>query len=151
MPLRPPPVDRRAYSRSEQAHPLARIITLSKHYEGKVANIFLSSHCDTCKILGGGAYTMNQIIPKSQLKITSGGEPAKYTYYGDSGKSSIIPQYYPMPFLPLKMPFTLTNVRPSRQGSQLLLLPKVHHTHLPPPRGHGSRHDHRTHCSFEGG
>merc|ERR1711915_800795 len=21
-------------------------------------------HCDTCKILGGGAYTMNQIIPK---------------------------------------------------------------------------------------
>merc|ERR1712154_304623 len=44
-------------------------------------------HCDTCKILGGGAYTMNQIIPKSNLKITQGGEPACYTYKGDSGKS----------------------------------------------------------------
>lgn len=42
-------------------------------------------HCDTCKILGGGAFTMNQIVPKSALKITEGGEPAKYTYYGDSG------------------------------------------------------------------
>ena len=29
---------------------------------------------------------MNQIIPKSQLKITEGGEPSVYTYYGDSGK-----------------------------------------------------------------
>ncbi|KAK3716524.1 hypothetical protein LTR37_006420 [Vermiconidia calcicola] len=29
---------------------------------------------------------MNQIIPKSNLKITQGGEPGKYTYYGDSGK-----------------------------------------------------------------
>lgn len=28
---------------------------------------------------------MNQIVPKSALKITEGGEPAKYTYYGDSG------------------------------------------------------------------
>lgn len=46
----------------------------------------LNSHCDTCKILGGGAYTLNQIIPKSALKITKGGEPGKYTYYGDSGK-----------------------------------------------------------------
>ena len=44
-----------------------------------------SSHCDTCKFLSGGAFTMNQIIPKSQLKITKGGEPSKYTYYGDSG------------------------------------------------------------------
>lgn len=45
-------------------------------------------HCDTCKILGGGAFTMNQIIPKSALKITQGGEPAAYTYYGDSGELS---------------------------------------------------------------
>ncbi|CZT25336.1 related to DUF636 domain protein [Ramularia collo-cygni] len=44
-------------------------------------------HCNTCKILSGGAYTMNQIIPKSQLKLTSGGEPSKYIYYGDSGKA----------------------------------------------------------------
>lgn len=56
----------------------------------------LTSHCDTCKILGGGAYTMNQIIPKSALKITKGGEPGKYTYYGDSGK----------------VPFPLTNPSP---------------------------------------
>ena len=46
------------------------------------------SHCDTCKILGGGAFTMNQIIPKDALKITKGGEPSKYTYYGDSGMFS---------------------------------------------------------------
>jgi len=28
---------------------------------------------------------MNQIIPKSALKITSGGEPSNYSYKGDSG------------------------------------------------------------------
>ncbi|KAF2720918.1 hypothetical protein K431DRAFT_285387 [Polychaeton citri CBS 116435] len=42
-------------------------------------------HCDTCKILSGGASTMNQIIPKSALKITEGGELGCYTYKGDSG------------------------------------------------------------------
>lgn len=31
---------------------------------------------------------MNQIIPKANLKLTSGGEPSKYTYYGDSGISA---------------------------------------------------------------
>lgn len=30
---------------------------------------------------------MNQIIPKANLKITSGGEPSVYSYKGDSGKS----------------------------------------------------------------
>ncbi|GAB7329791.1 hypothetical protein MBLNU13_g01517t1 [Cladosporium sp. NU13] len=44
-------------------------------------------HCDTCKVLSGGPYTLNQIVPKSALKITSGGEPAKYSYKGDSGNS----------------------------------------------------------------
>ncbi|KAK5122648.1 hypothetical protein LTR85_003911 [Meristemomyces frigidus] len=48
-------------------------------------------HCDTCKILGGGAFTMNQIIPKSALKITSGGEPGNYKYKGDSGNSVMGP------------------------------------------------------------
>jgi hypothetical protein len=43
-------------------------------------------HCDTCKVLSGGPYTLNQIVPKSALKITSGGEPSKYSYKGDSGK-----------------------------------------------------------------
>lgn len=60
------------------------------------------SHCDTCKILGGGAYTMNQIIPKSALKITKGGEPGKYTYYGDSGK---VPPINPSPINPPTPPF----------------------------------------------
>lgn len=43
-------------------------------------------HCNTCKILSGGAYTLNQIIPKDSLKITKGGDSLKnYTYKGDSG------------------------------------------------------------------
>lgn len=42
-------------------------------------------HCDTCKVLSGGPYTLNQIVPKSALKITAGGEPSKYSYKGDSG------------------------------------------------------------------
>lgn len=44
-------------------------------------------HCDTCKILSGGAFTLNQIIPKKNLKITKGESGLKhYTYKGDSGK-----------------------------------------------------------------
>lgn len=71
----------------------------------KLTSPNLNSHCDTCKILGGGAYTMNQIIPKSALKITKGGEPGKYTYYGDSGK--VHPPYIPPtpPFSPLSNTF----------------------------------------------
>jgi len=43
-------------------------------------------HCDTCKILGGGAFTMNQIVPKDVLSFTKGGDSLKhYTYKGDSG------------------------------------------------------------------
>ncbi|MCJ1301177.1 hypothetical protein MMC08_003976 [Hypocenomyce scalaris] len=42
-------------------------------------------HCDTCKQLGGGAYSLNQIIPQNDIKITKG-SPKTYTYYGDSGK-----------------------------------------------------------------
>jgi hypothetical protein len=46
-----------------------------------------SSHCNTCKALSGGAYTLNQIIPKDTLKFTKGGDALKtYTYAGDSGK-----------------------------------------------------------------
>lgn len=29
---------------------------------------------------------MNQIVPKSALKITAGGEPGCYSYKGDSGE-----------------------------------------------------------------
>lgn len=43
-------------------------------------------HCDTCKTLSGGAFTLNQIIPKDALKMTKGGDALKkYTYTGDSG------------------------------------------------------------------
>ncbi|KAI4131677.1 MAG: hypothetical protein LQ347_002869 [Umbilicaria vellea] len=42
-------------------------------------------HCDTCKQLGGGAYSLNQIIPENDLKITKGSTKT-YTYYGESGK-----------------------------------------------------------------
>merc|ERR1712098_383194 len=43
-------------------------------------------HCDTCKQLGGGAYSLNQIVPKENLKVTKG-ELKVYKYKGDSGKS----------------------------------------------------------------
>lgn len=52
----------------------------------------VKSHCDTCKILGGGAFTMNQIIPKGNLNITKGLEQLKcYTYKGDSGTPPLKP------------------------------------------------------------
>lgn len=54
---------------------------------GIMNRLTLNSHCDTCKILSGGAFTLNQIVPKSAIKLTKGPEPGKYTYYGDSGKS----------------------------------------------------------------
>ncbi|KAB2574579.1 putative duf636 domain protein [Lasiodiplodia theobromae] len=44
-------------------------------------------HCDTCKYLSGSAFTLNQIVPKSALKFTAGGDNLKaYTYTGESGK-----------------------------------------------------------------
>ncbi|KAF2662023.1 hypothetical protein K491DRAFT_700701 [Lophiostoma macrostomum CBS 122681] len=44
-------------------------------------------HCDTCKYLSGSTFTLNQIIPKSALKISKGEDKlSKYTYYGESGK-----------------------------------------------------------------
>ncbi|RAK79600.1 uncharacterized protein BO72DRAFT_424336 [Aspergillus fijiensis CBS 313.89] len=41
-------------------------------------------HCETCRKLGGGPYSMNQIIHKDQLRILSG-KPSTYTYTGASG------------------------------------------------------------------
>ncbi|MCJ1475659.1 hypothetical protein MMC13_004322 [Lambiella insularis] len=43
-------------------------------------------HCGTCKKLGGGPYSLNQIIGREDLVITKG-SPSTYTYTGDSGKS----------------------------------------------------------------
>jgi hypothetical protein len=45
------------------------------------------SHCDTCKMLSGAPYTLNQIIPADALNITKGKDLGNYTYKGDSGKS----------------------------------------------------------------
>lgn len=89
---------------------------------------------------------MNQIIPKSALNITKGGEPSKYTYYGDSGKVSCF--FFLLIYLSNRLesdPFpNLTT------GCQLLLLPTLHHPYLPPPRSDGSRYDCRPHRFVEG-
>lgn len=46
---------------------------------------FSSSHCDACKLIGGGAaYTMNTLAGKSDVNITKG-ELKEYVYRGDSG------------------------------------------------------------------
>lgn len=39
---------------------------------------------DQHKILGGGTYTLNQIVPKENIQLTKG-KLNSYTYYGDSG------------------------------------------------------------------
>lgn len=44
-------------------------------------------HCETCRKLGGGPYSCNQIIPKDELKIVLGNENVgEYKYKGASGK-----------------------------------------------------------------
>lgn len=42
-------------------------------------------HCGACKLMSGGEFTLNQIIPKDAFKLTKG-NLNKYTYKGDSGK-----------------------------------------------------------------
>ncbi|KAI9749296.1 MAG: hypothetical protein M4579_006926 [Chaenotheca gracillima] len=42
-------------------------------------------HCNTCKLLGGGPYSLNQIVPKGNLSVTKG-KLSEYKYQGDSGK-----------------------------------------------------------------
>lgn len=87
---------------------------------------------------------MNQIIPKSALKITKGGEPGKYTYYGDSGKVPFPPhKSLPLPFPPLSNTFFLVNI-----GSQLLLLPQMYLSHLPSSRSHGPRNNYCSNGTF---
>lgn len=41
-------------------------------------------HCNACKLQGGGEFTLNQIIPKDNFKLTKG-DLKVYTYKGDSG------------------------------------------------------------------
>ncbi|KAK2756112.1 hypothetical protein FQN54_005520 [Arachnomyces sp. PD_36] len=41
-------------------------------------------HCNACKIIGGSAFTLNQLVPKDKFNLTKG-EVKCYTYKGDSG------------------------------------------------------------------
>jgi hypothetical protein len=43
-------------------------------------------HCGACKLQSGGEYTLNQIIPKDNVKVTKG-DLKVYTYKGDSGNT----------------------------------------------------------------
>ncbi len=43
-------------------------------------------HCGACKALGGGEFTLNQVIPKSNFNLTKG-DLKVYPYKADSGKS----------------------------------------------------------------
>ncbi|KIW34955.1 uncharacterized protein PV07_01685 [Cladophialophora immunda] len=43
-------------------------------------------HCGACKLMGGGEFTLNQIIPKSNFHLTKG-DLKVYSYKGDSGNS----------------------------------------------------------------
>ena len=44
-------------------------------------------HCDTCKKLGGGPFSCNQIVSQDDLRIRMG-SPRTYTYTGASGGSN---------------------------------------------------------------
>ncbi|EPE30684.1 Mss4-like protein [Glarea lozoyensis ATCC 20868] len=93
-------------------------ILWSEHalFKGYRPELWLTSysHCDTCKILSGGTYTLNQIIPKEDLKVTKGNLKA-YTYHGDSGKA--VNCYY-CPSTPHHLPnCSLGNSFPSSKDS----------------------------------
>ena len=50
--------------------------------------MIIHSHCDTCKLTSGSAFTLNQIVPSANLNIVSGKEGLHtYNYKGDSGKN----------------------------------------------------------------
>ncbi|OAL29135.1 hypothetical protein AYO20_09288 [Fonsecaea nubica] len=46
-------------------------------------------HCGACKLMGGGEFTLNQIIPKSNFHLTKG-DLKVYSYKGDSGDDKIV-------------------------------------------------------------
>lgn len=47
-----------------------------------------SSHCDACKEINGGEFTLNQVVPEENFKLEKG-NLTKYTYKGDSGMFSV--------------------------------------------------------------
>lgn len=87
-------------------------------------------HCDTCKKLGGGPYSLNAIIARSDLNITRG-EPKDYTYTGASGISSLA-------FLLLF--FLWRILTEHRQTSPLLPLWELYKPCLSPPRSDGGEY-----------
>lgn len=86
-----------------------------------------NSHCNTCKQLSGGTYTLNQIIPKANLKITQGEDLGKYTYKGDSGMSPPPPPpklSSPIPILITPFPSLPFPALPCPALPRSLVLPK---------------------------
>jgi len=57
-------------------------------WTAEVDEVHIPCHCYACKYVSGGEYTLNQIIPKDNLKITKG-ELKTYTYKGDSGNDTV--------------------------------------------------------------
>lgn len=51
----------------------------------KFQQLTRTGHCKVCKKMSGGAATLNQIIPKENLKYTNDSNLKKYTYKGASG------------------------------------------------------------------
>lgn len=41
-------------------------------------------HCGACKLINGGEFTLNQVIPKEDFELTKG-KLTDYVYHGDSG------------------------------------------------------------------
>lgn len=100
----------------EKKHILWYVLELLLHqalFHVRLMELFAKpdiSHCDTCKILSGGTYTLNQIIPKDDLKVTKGNLKS-YTYFGDSGKA--VNCYY-CPSMSSQLPALQTSALSSR-------------------------------------
>jgi hypothetical protein len=79
-------------------------------------------HCDTCKRLGGGPYSCNYIVGREGLQVTRG-SPSVYTYQGASGEiDAMILRSYSRVLKLICFIF--------RQGCPMLLLPKLHNSHI---------------------
>ncbi|KAJ9493774.1 hypothetical protein LTR99_007502 [Exophiala xenobiotica] len=46
-------------------------------------------HCGACKLMSGGEFTFNQIVPKENFNLTKG-DLKVYSYKGDSGPDKIV-------------------------------------------------------------
>ncbi|EPS36662.1 hypothetical protein H072_9760 [Dactylellina haptotyla CBS 200.50] len=50
--------------------------------------VHILCHCSACKIIGGGAYSLNIVVPIADCKVTKG-ELKTYTYKADSGNDTV--------------------------------------------------------------